>query len=300
MSDYFHIPVMLDESLEYLAPHKGGIYFDGTLGGGGYTFALAKAVGATGAVVATDLDPAALANAKSNLEKKGEKNIFLYNDNFCNLEEVIASSPFADKQFDGFVFDLGLSSAQLDDSERGFSFRQDAPLDMAFGGGQRTVQLVNRLSEQSLKQILSEFGEERFSGRIATAIVSGRRRHPITTTGQLAEIITQAVPAAFRRGPRHPATQTFQALRIATNDELDNIETALPAAFKRLKPGGRIVVVSFHSLEDRIVKNCFKELGRGDDRVANILTKKPLVPGDKELANNPRARSAKLRALEKI
>lgn len=300
MADYSHIPVMLGEALEYLAPQPGGLYFDGTLGGGGYAFALAKIAARQGGVIATDLDPAALTHARRRLAEIPDANLVLVNDNFCNLEEVIAASIFADRKFDGFVFDLGLSSAQLDDEARGFSFRQDAPLDMAFGGSHKTEQLVNRLSEQSLKKILSEFGEERFSGRIATAIVSARRRQSITTTGQLAEIITQAVPPAFRRGPRHPATQTFQALRIATNDELENIRCALPAAFKRLKAGGRIVVVSFHSLEDRIVKHYFRELTRGEDPVARLLTKKPISPTTAEIAANPRARSAKLRALEKM
>jgi 16S rRNA (cytosine1402-N4)-methyltransferase len=300
MDGYFHIPVMLTEALEYLAPKAGGLYFDGTLGGGGYTFALAKIAGFKGGVLATDLDPSALANARNKLEENLKLNIELVHDNFSNLDEAIANSRFAGRKFDGFVFDLGLSSAQLEDETRGFSFLRDAPLDMDFAGSNRTIQLVSRLSELSLKNTLSELGEERFSGRIAKAIVTARKRRPITTTGQLAEIVSQAVPAAFRRGPRHPATQTFQALRIATNDELENIRLALPAAFQHLKSGGRIVVVSFHSLEDRIVKTCFRGLADRDNPQARLLLKKPLVPSEIEIASNPRARSAKLRALQKI
>lgn len=293
---YEHVPVMLKEILEYLQPKPGGIFFDGTLGGGGYTFALAHAVGPKGKVLATDMDRLAIDNATERAKQADLKNIVLVQDNFKNLRSVAAQNLPAGTKFDGIVFDLGLSSAQLADEQRGFSFQGDRPLDMAFGpnGNQPTTEIVNQYPLLELTRIFRDYGEEKWAYRIAQAIVAARRVASITTTGQLATIAESAVPKRFHH-KIHPATRIFQALRIETNGELAALETVLPDAASLLKPFGRLVVVSFHSGEDRIVKRFLKgETG------FKILTKRPLIPTEDETASNPRARSAKLRAAEKI
>jgi len=307
--EYRHIPVMLKEVLELAGVKKGNKVIDCTLGGAGYTLALAKAVGDKGQVLAIDLDELAITNAKKLIKEIGVKNIKLIQGNFSDLQELVPKE-FA--PVDVVVMDLGLSSAQLDDPRRGFSFQVDAPLDMSFGSHEKdskTTVIVNRYRAEDLAKIIRDYGEERFAGRIAQAIVKAR---PIATTGQLAEVISDAVPASYRRGHIHCATRTFQALRIATNDELKALEQVLPQAMKLLKPGGRLIAVSFHSLEDRIVKHWFREEAKtchcdgnalmcACDRKprAKLLTKKALIATPEEIKANPRSRSAKLRAIIK-
>jgi 16S rRNA (cytosine1402-N4)-methyltransferase len=311
-----HIPVMLDEVLNLLDLKKGGYYIDCTLGGGGYTFAISKIVGKNGGVLAIDMDSNAIKRAEKEIKDKKTKNIILENNNFANLEEIYKTHWLGKEGVDGIVFDLGLSSDQLEDAERGFSFKYDTSLDMAFGSTAQgsTYDLVNYSKEDKLAGILRDFGEEKFSGRIAKAIVKEKRQKPIETTGRLVEIIGEAVPAFYRNNKKyHFATKTFMALRIATNKELDNIRLALPQALSLLKKGGRIAVVSFHSLEDRMVKNFFRTESRdcicppqlpqcvcGHKQSLKILTKKPIIPSEKEIKNNPRSRSSKLRVIEKI
>jgi 16S rRNA (cytosine1402-N4)-methyltransferase len=307
---------MLDEVLNLLDLKKGGYYIDCTLGGGGYTFAISKIVGKNGGVLAIDMDSNAIKRAEKEIKDKKTKNIILENNNFANLEEIYKTHWLGKEGVDGIVFDLGLSSDQLEDAERGFSFKYDTSLDMAFGSTAQgsTYDLVNYSKEDKLAGILRDFGEEKFSGRIAKAIVKEKRQKPIETTGRLVEIIGEAVPAFYRNNKKyHFATKTFMALRIATNKELDNIRLALPQALSLLKKGGRIAVVSFHSLEDRMVKNFFRTESRdcicppqlpqcvcGHKQSLKILTKKPIIPSEKEIKNNPRSRSSKLRVIEKI
>ncbi len=307
---YHHVPVMLKEVMAILAPRAGQKFIDGTLGGGGYTFELAKRVGQTGKVLAIDLDELAIANAADIIKQTGLNNIKLIQGSFGELMDLV---PAQFKNVDGIVLDLGLSSAQLDDPRRGFSFLREAPLNMAFGNQakEKTEVIINRFRAEDLAAILKNYGEERFARSIARQIVAAR---PLATTSQLLEAIGRGLPAAAKRnGKIHWATRTFQALRIATNDELANLQAVLPQALRLLKPGGRLVVVSFHSLEDRIVKNFFRNEAKDclcppavpvcicdHKRRLKILTAKPLTPGVPEIKNNPRARSAKLRAAEKL
>ncbi len=301
---------MLNEALDFVRPKRGGRFIDCTLGGGGYTSALLKAVGPEGLVVAFDLDKTAIAN----FSRQNFSNVHLINDSFANLVERVHGLFGAEALFDGIVMDLGLSSAQMDDEKRGFSFRFDASLDMSFSGGsEATKDIVNHYEEGRLTKIIKDYGEERFAKKIAQAIVSARKTGAIKNAKQLAEIISSAIPERFRHGKIHPATKTFQALRIETNGELEALAKVLPAALSLLSPGGRMVVVSFHSLEDRLVKDFFRQESRdclcppqfpacrcGHSRSLKILTKKPLTPAEAELKDNPRSRSAKLRAAEKI
>jgi 16S rRNA (cytosine1402-N4)-methyltransferase len=293
---YKHIPVMLAEILEHLNPRSGGNYIDCTLGGAGYTVALAESVGPKGKIVGIDLDELAIKNAEHRIAEKKLKNIILINDNFKNLTSIAADN-FGEKTgLDGVVFDLGLSSAQLDDETRGFSFKGDRPLNMAFGpqNSRLTADIVNDYSLLELTDIFRAYGEERRAYYIAKAIVSARRLKRIETTTDLLTVIESAVP--FRHYSKiNPATKIFQALRMETNDELNVLKNVLPEAISILKPGGRLVIVSFHSGEDRIVKRFLKE-----NKEVKILTKRPLVAAESEIVDNPRARSAKLRVAEKI
>lgn len=305
---------MLEEAIKFLEPKSGDIIVDATLGGGSYSLAIAKKVGPHGKVIALDLDEAAINQAKLKTAQAGLTNIKFYHANFKDLKKICAESSFP--HFSGIVFDLGLSSAQLEDSARGFSFRQDAPLDMSFGSlipARRTKQIVNTASVSELTSLLKDYGEERFALSIARSIAKARSSFPITTTKQLVAAIRQGVPAAYRHQRIHFATRTFQALRIATNDELKNLKTVLSDLRSLLSVGSRIVVVSFHSLEDRIVKQFFKTESRDClcppdlpvcvcDHQAwlKIITKKAIVPEAAEIMANPRARSAKLRASEVI
>lgn len=329
MPEYRHTPVMLEEVIKYLDPKPGDNFIDCTLGGAGYTIEIAKRVGEKGKVLAFDLDKMAIKNAESQIKNLELQNIILAYDNFKNLQKVVREK-FKDEniKFRGIVFDLGLSSAQLADKSRGFSFQLDAPLDMAFGHSRSgadleqigadtrildTEVIVNKWPREKLEKIIREYGEERFAGRIARGIVEARKVKPIATTGQLVKIIESVVPGKYKRGKIYFATRTFQALRIATNRELENLEIALPQAVDLVKIGGKIVVVSFHSLEDRIVKNFFKKESKdclcpSDIPICQcahkarlkILTKKVLVPKENEIKNNSRSRSAKMRATIKI
>ncbi len=339
---------MLKEAIEFLNPKPGGYFIDCTLGGGGYTMAIAERINENGKVLAIDLDEMAIKNFQFSIFNFQLKNIILANDNFRNLSKIVQES-FKDKgvKFDGVVFDLGLSSAQLQDRTRGFSFKSDTPLNMAFGhkrgtdpstssprpelgtkAGQArknkarnyaeveladTQSIVNEWTEGELRRILREYGEEKFAGRIARSIVKHRKKELIKTTGQLVKIIKRAVPAQYQHGPIHFATRAFQALRIATNQELRNLEEALSQAANLIKKGGRIVVISYHSLEDRIVKNFFKKENKGcvcpprfpvckcgHKATLKILMPKPLTPSEEETTANPRARSAKMRVAEKL
>jgi len=293
---YFHIPVMLREVLKYLEPRSGQKFVDCTLGGAGYTLALAEKIGLTGKIVGIDLDNLAIQNAAAEIKRQKLSNIVLVQDNFKNLKKIVKENFSESEKLDGIVFDLGLSSAQLDDEARGFSFKGERPLDMAFGpsNGGETEKIVNEFPLLELTRIFRDYGEEKRAYYIAKAIVAARQEKRIKTTSELVAIIEKAVP--FRYHVKiHPATRIFQALRMATNEELQVLSEVLPQAVEFLKPGGRIVVVSFHSGEDRIVKRFFKSTEN-----LYILTKRPLIPTDTETADNPRARSAKLRAALKI
>jgi 16S rRNA (cytosine1402-N4)-methyltransferase len=295
---YEHIPVMLGEVINYLEPKKGENFIDCTLGGASYTTLIAEKVGPKGSVVAIDLDEMALENAKEKLAMKKINNVHLVRSNFRNLDEAARAVSPADMKFDGIVFDLGLSSAQLDDEARGFSFKGERPLNMSFGPDNdgSTEEILKRYPLPELTRIFREYGEDRNAYRIAKVIVDTRKKKPIKTTADLVALIESIVP--FRAGSKiHPATKIFQALRMETNDELPAISEALEKAEEMLKKGGRLVVVSFHSGEDRIVKNFLRDR-KGTS--FQIITKKPLVPGVNEADENYRARSAKLRAAIKI
>jgi 16S rRNA (cytosine1402-N4)-methyltransferase len=282
-----HVPVLLDEVVRWLDPRPGGTVVDGTLGGGGHTRALARGVGATGTVVALDRDPAALEAAERNLAGLPVR---MAHASFCDLPEVLSEIGVA--TVDGIVLDLGVSSDQLADAQRGFSFSAEGLLDLRFDPtvGEPAWRLVDRLSAEHLAGLIYQYGEERYSRRIARAIVERRQRGPIKSVAEFVRIVRQAaaVPPSAQR--IDPATRTFQALRIAVNDELKSLEIALRRLPDCLRPQGRLAVISFHSLEDRRVKQAFR-----DDPRWEVLTRKPIRPSPAETAVNPRARSAKLR-----
>jgi 16S rRNA (cytosine1402-N4)-methyltransferase len=295
-----HVPVLLKEAIDFLEVRRGGIYIDATVGLGGHSYEIAKRLGAPGHLIGFDKDPAALERAGFRLQGSGvgeEKSgdwpgIELRQASFASLAE--ARSPIAD----GILADIGVSSLQLDDAARGFSFQADGPLDMRMDprGERSAEQVVNHLDERQLADVIYEFGEERRSRRIARAICRSR---PIRSTAHLAEIISAAARPMNQAERRiHPATRTFQALRIFVNRELDDLRALMEAAPRILKPGGRVVVISFHSLEDRIVKDAFREGAK--QGFFRVLTKKPVTASEEESDRNPRARSAKLRAAEKI
>jgi len=312
VAGFSHISVLPAEVLAYLAPVAGGTYLDGTLGGGGHAALVLAAVGTGGRLFGFDRDTAAIAAASQALAAFGESFIPV-NRNFSELAEALAALGVA--ALDGFLLDLGVSSHQLDTAERGFSFQQDAPLDMRMdrSAPRSAADLVNSLSHGELAGIIREYGEERWAGRIAAFICKAREEAPLTTTGQLAGIVKGAIPRKAWEERLHPATRTFQALRIAVNDELASLEKGLAAAVTLLKPGGRGVVISFHSLEDRIVKQMFRQMSTGcvcpkDFPVCTcghrpevrVLTGRPVMAAESELTENPRSRSAKLRAVQKL
>jgi len=286
-----HVSVLAEEVVHWLAPQPGMVLVDGTLGGGGHARLLAAAVGPTGKVIGIDRDPASIDVAQQELRRLPVR---LAQANFCDLPEVLEQLEIS--QVDGVLLDLGLSSDQLADRSRGFSFSADGPLDLRFNplAGEPARRLINRLSVEHLMQLISAYGEERYSRRIAQAVVARRRERPIETSAELAELIRRAVPNPPGGHRIDPATRTFQALRIAVNDELKSLEIALRRIPDCLRSGGRMAVISFHSLEDRRVKEAFLA-----DLRLKVLTRRPLRPGDKEVAENPRSRSAKLRVAEK-
>jgi 16S rRNA (cytosine1402-N4)-methyltransferase len=300
-----HIPVLGPRAVEFLAVREDGVYIDATFGAGGYTRAILAA--APCSVIAIDRDPSALARAADLVAASGGR-LVLAQDRFSNLQAVAARN--GRDAVDGVVFDLGVSSMQLDEAGRGFSFRHDGPLDMRMSGdGPNVADVVAHASERDLASIIATLGEERLARAVARAIVRERAKAPIRTTSALAEIVTRVVHA--RPGAIHPATRTFQALRMFVNEELDELAAALAAAEAVLKPGGRLVVVAFHSLEDRIVKTFLAERSKrgGGSRHRpeavqpppsfRAITGRPIAPDEEEIAANPRARSAKLRAAER-
>ena len=308
--EFSHKSVLLDEAVEALAIRPDGIYVDGTAGGGGHSFAIASRL-TSGKLIAIDQDEAAIKAAGERLAPLGERACIVRN-NFSNLASVLDELEIP--EIDGLLLDLGVSSHQFDEAERGFSYRSDAPLDMRMDRrqGRSAYDVVNSYSEQELKRILYEYGEERFAPRIAARIVKERANAPIETTNQLSELIKAAMPAAAKDGG-HPAKRSFQAIRIEVNRELDVIEPAISQAMSRMRKGGRIAIITFHSLEDRLVKQAFANLAQGctcpkslpicvcgNKPKARVITKKPILPGDAELLENPRAHSAKLRVAEKL
>jgi 16S rRNA (cytosine1402-N4)-methyltransferase len=317
MSDLEHRPVMLDQAVDLLAVRDGGLYLDCTLGGGGHAREVVRRAGSTGRLIGLDRDASALARAAETLKEVSGQVALIHSD-YQYLDDVLTKLGI--HGVDGILFDLGVSTWQVLDPERGFSFNHDAPLDMRMDqrAAITAADLVNNLDERELASLIQRYGEERWARRIASFIAAARARQSVTTTGQLVEIIKAAIPAAVRRDGPHPARRTFQALRIAVNDELAGLERGLESGIRMLVPGGRIVVISFHSLEDRIVKNTFKNWAMPQSRLPRplaqvpggwaptdsaelrILTKRPLGPEAAEVEQNPRARSAKLRAAEKL
>ncbi len=295
-----HAPVLLDEAVTWLAPRPGGRYCDATVGLAGHARAILERSGPDGRLIGIDRDPDALAQARVELEPFGER-VTLVHARFSQARDVLERLQMI--PVDGFLVDLGVSSPQLDRPERGFSFRHDGPLDMRMdpASGESAADLLRRVDETELARIIRDFGEERHAARVARAIADARRAGPIDTTGKLAAVVARALP---RHEPgKNPATRTFQALRIAVNEELEEIDRFLSVAADCLRPGGRLCVIAFHSLEDRIVKRRFRTLaGRdgGGPAVLRILTKHVVVPTDAERHRNPRSRSARLRAAERL
>lgn len=312
MSEFVHIPVMLEECMEGLKIRNGGTYFDGTLGGGGHSYEILRRSAPDGRLIATDLDDYAITRASERL-KEFEGRFTLVKDNFKNFSAI--KDRLGVDGFDGILLDLGVSSFQIDDKSRGFSYLlADEILDMRMDRRQpfSAKEIVNGYSESELFRILSEYGEDRFAKNIARNIVSARKERKIETVGELNEIIDRSIPKKFQKDG-HPSKRTFQALRIEVNGELEGLKTAVTDMTRSLKKGGRIAVISFHSLEDRIVKNVFRELEQdcvcdkrlpvcvcGKKKEIEIINSHPITASEKELAVNGRARSAKLRIAEKI
>ena len=292
-----HQPVMTQEVLRYLNPQPGSTVVDGTVGAGGHSATILPRLVPFGRLVAIDRDEEALAIAQACLAEFIPHVSFVHED-YRHLGTILQRLQLS--QVDGVVLDLGMSSLQVDQAHRGFSFSKAAPLDMRMDCGQELTaeRLVNRLTMEELTTLLGTLGEERFARRIARSIVEARRRRPITMTTDLAEIVTRAVPGNARYGRLHPATRTFQALRMTVNDELGALETLLASLGHVLRAGGRAVILTFHSLEDRLVKRAFVQ--GMHEGLWTLLTKKPVRPSPEEVAHNPRARSAKLRAIERL
>ncbi len=311
MSDFFHISVLLQECIDGLNIQPNGIYIDGTLGGAGHSSQIAKRL-ENGLLIGIDRDPVALKAAGKRLSPFGDR-VTLVHANFCKMDEVVAQLGL--DGVDGILMDLGVSSPQLDDGSRGFSYMADAPLDMRMNGKDSLTarEVVNTWPQEELRRILYNYGEERYAPQIASAICKRREERPIETTLELVDIIRSAMPAAALREKQHPAKRSFQAIRIAVNDELGSVERAMEVAIPLLKPGGRLAVITFHSLEDRIVKLAMAEAAKGCTCPPNfpvcvcgkkpavkLITRKPIVASEEELEVNPRSRSAKLRVCEKL
>ena len=311
MTEFHHVSVLLDECLEGLNIKPDGTYVDGTLGGAGHSSQIAKRL-TTGHHIGIDRDPVALKAAGERLAPFGDK-VTLVHSNFCEIKQVLEDLEI--EGVDGILLDLGVSSPQLDDGSRGFSYMADAPLDMRMNSEDTmsAYDVVNTWSQDELKRILYDYGEERYAPRIAAAICARRAEKPIETTLELVDVIRSAMPAQALREKQHPAKRSFQAIRIAVNDELGSVEKVMRDAIPCLNKGGRLAVITFHSLEDRIVKNAMADAAKGCTCPPNfpvcvcgkkpkvkLVTRKPIVSGDEELERNPRARSAKLRICEKL
>ena len=309
--EFSHRSVLLDECMDGLDIKPDGIYVDGTAGGAGHSSEIAKRLD-SGMLIAIDQDETAVAVATERLDRLG-KNTRVVRSNFCEIANVCRELEI--REIDGVLLDLGVSSYQLDTAERGFSYSADAPLDMRMDNRKSlsAYEVVNGYSEQQLKKILFEYGEERYAPAIAAAIVKQREKEPIKTTAELSDIIKYAMPPSAREGGHHPAKRSFQAIRIEVNGELDVIEPAIRDAVSMLKKGGRIAIITFHSLEDRIVKQAFASLASGctcpkdfpicvcnNKPKVKLVNRKPILPSAKELEENPRSRSAKLRVAEKL
>lgn len=292
-----HAPVLLKEVLEIFSPKSGQTYIDCTANGGGHLAAIHERIGARGKILGIDRDPDLISNLKNKFE--AEKNVVLTCDNYANLESIVAQHHFG--PVDGILFDLGFSSYHVETAQRGFSFLKDEPLDMRYGHDTHDLtaaHIINTWEEKAIEDILRRFGEERFARQIARGIANARRTRKITTTNELVRIITDVTPRWYGTGHLHPATRTFQALRIAVNHELENLESGISQAVKILGPSGKLAVISFHSLEDRMVKQFFKKAEQ--QKVVRIVTPKPITASRDEIRQNPRARSAKLRVAERI
>ena len=308
---FVHKSVLLDECIEALNIHPDGIYLDGTLGGAGHSYEIARHL-TTGRLIGVDRDMVALQAASQRLAEFSDR-VTTVHSNFCEIDAILDGLNLTG--VDGMLFDLGVSSPQLDDAERGFSYMADAPLDMRMNRDDAltAADVVNTWPQEELRRILFEFGEERYAPLIAAAIVRRREQNPIETTMELVDVIRSAMPAAALREKQHPAKRSFQAIRIAVNDELGSVDRMLQAALRRLNPGGRLAVITFHSLEDRIVKNAMQAASKGcvcppefpvcvcgKKPTVKLVSRKPIVSGARELEENPRARSAKLRVCEKL
>jgi len=311
MSDFHHISVLLEECLDGLNIKPDGIYVDGTLGGAGHSSEIAKRL-TTGRLIGIDRDPIALKAAGERLAPYQDR-VTLVHSNFCEIDNVL--NELSISAVDGILLDLGVSSPQLDDSSRGFSYMADAPLDMRMNNHDvlTAEQIVNTWSYEELRRILFDYGEERYAPQIAAAICRRREQAPIKTTLELVDVIRSAMPAQALREKQHPAKRSFQAIRIAVNDELGAVRKVMDVAVSKLNPGGRLAVITFHSLEDRIVKNAMAEAAKGCTCPPNfpvcvcgkkpqvkLVNRKPIVASDDELDVNPRSRSAKLRVCEKL
>lgn len=296
-----HVPVLKNEVIKHLNPCIGGWIVDATLGTGGHSKLILQKIGKTGLLIGIDQDDRNLALAKENLREYS--NVIFVRDNFENLEEIVEEVRALKKEskpISGILFDLGVSSVHLDDASRGFSFQKDGPLDMRFDLRKKitAAEIINKWRIKDLIKIFKIYGEEHFSKRIAEAIGKQRKLAPFSTTKELADFISKII---CKRGKIHPATRIFQALRIAVNNELQVLQKGLASAINLIGPGGRIVAISFHSLEDRIIKNTFKAYSQSETPpIFKILTKKPVIAGEQEIEENPRSRSAKLRAVERI
>ena len=311
MSEFHHVSVLLEECIDGLNIKPEGIYVDGTLGGAGHSSRIAAKL-TTGRHIGIDRDPVALKAAGERLAPYGDR-VTLVHSNFCEIKQVLKDLDI--EGVDGILLDLGVSSPQLDDGERGFSYMVDAPLDMRMNNEDSLSAdtVVNTWSYDELKRILYDYGEERYAPKIAAAICSRREQKPIRTTLELVDIIRSAMPPAALREKQHPAKRSFQAIRIAVNDELNSVAKVMEDAIPALNKGGRLAVITFHSLEDRIVKNAMANAAKGctcppsfpvcvcgKKPLVKLITRKPIVSGDEELERNPRARSAKLRICEKL
>ena len=310
---FVHVPVLKNETIEGLSINPSGIYVDGTFGGGGHAREIISRLNGNGRFVGIDQDQDAIENGRTMLDNIKDKNCQLVRENFSNIRKVLKNLQI--EAVDGILLDIGVSSHQLDTSDRGFSYMQDAKLDMRMD--QRSAfsaaDLIATYPEEDLLRVIRDYGEEKWAARIARFIVQERSVHPIETTSQLVEVIKKAIPASARRDGPHPAKRTFQALRIEVNDELGVLERAIKESVSVLAPGGRLAIITFHSLEDRLVKQTFRKLENpctcppsspvcvcGKKPVIRVITRKPVVPSEEEIESNPRARSSKLRIAEKL